>query len=1128
MRGERMGLKDRLAPALEAGDVTAGWEVLQDLHGDERREAKAAFETPKPWADFMDDSTFGYDQPAPGQPHDIDAYEAASKRRYRAHLILALAAVELCGPVTAAHRVQAGWWGLVDDHSELIYALWGKDRAWAQAYVDEASKSGGSGEVIRSVVAHHGFACPSGEAFLEVWTVGAPITFHGYWPKAEPDADEWLHADPLLPDLAYHLLNSDQCGSWGWLPEAMRRGVELDVLDRSRLLEVVLTALTTQHRPSAQSVMAETLQVLGLRVEEVPGGFDYMLGVLATTKSSVLKFVFPLVLELVSGPDDLRDLTMLVAGREKVHKTTLLKALDDEALEARVGGVGVREALELLAADEDVRFAAAVTRSLERRGAAAPAQPVVAEPLGLWDLRPTPIAPAKDWPHWLDLNITWGKALAKRSNEYPEELQRATFNLLTAMAAGQEWRAPLLANLQKHMTDGQLMVARTVDAFTDVFLAGGFRDAYPVALAVADTGAGVGRKPAGLHLLLRMLAQYAVEIPLDVSIEPPANISALAVANGRTSAQEEARRLGVALARAEDSDAWLADLRAGRASTTPREARGLWTDPVLRPLPKDVRIEDDRVARARDLAHLRGMVADPSYLAVGTHVQCFSEAWIKERQAYFVPVPAPDDELLELAVITAAASRGSDAVRREIHRPVTKAAGQGYPHEFFGGRKAVQQWAATDFTTDDYWRTAWRTVSAWDVGTEISYQDERHHHIEVWRHHVRYTDFDIAHDDHDVLRQVPRIAEQLAADSPLGRPTGNPRVDARPLLAVFRIPGELEAINRFRLLEGLLNVEHNDVILAAPTWADFALDFDDLLARLVACEGRPVGPLDLIQALHRLRPVDPARLAELDGLNVRTTPELTSPDGTESWDALELVRTWVSSGGLPPVDATATDGMWTSTATAPVPFTTCQALTHVPSVADTPFVTSADLARVFPTWTDRIVKTAFVEGSSHGTTTADFPAHATGTFGAPLHDLFLHDLTRATGKADRNSDRLLGARCALGHQRFDPALFAEVGLQRHRAGTLDLPHLLESTQTLGEQQLVKQLWPLLTALASGLAAEPKRPPALAGLFRQLSGWVVEIPERVELPDGIRHLAVARGSSKAHEAARALVEAAEQA
>ncbi|WP_141014319.1 hypothetical protein [Nocardioides sambongensis] len=1124
-----MGLKDRLAPALEAGDVVAGWEVLHDLHGHERREAKAAYEPPEPWADFMDDSTFGYDQPAPGQPHDNDAYEAALKRRYRAHLILALAAVELCGPVTAAQRVQAEWWGLADDHSELIYALWEKDRAWAQAFVDEASKSGGSGEMIRSVVAHHGFACPSGEAFLEVWTVGAPITFHGCWPKAVPDADEWLHADPLLPDLAYHLLNSDHCGSWGWLPEVLCRGVELDVLDRSRLLEVVLTALTTQHRPSAQAVMAETLQVLRVRVEEVPGGFDYMMGVLATTKSSVLKLLLPLALEMVSGQDDLRDLTMLVAGREKVHKTRLLKALEDAGLEARVGGGGVVEALELLAADDDIRFVAAVVRSLERHGAAPPSQPVVDEPLGLWGLRPRPIAPDKPWPDWLDLTITWGDALAKGSNEHPVELQRATFNLLTAMAADQDWRAPLLTTLQMRVTDGQLNVARTADAFADVFLAGGLRDAYPVALAVADTGAGVGRKPARLHLLLRMLARYAAEIPPEAAIALPSNIAELALSNGRTSAQEEARRLGAALAHAEDAGAWLSDLRADRGSTGPRKARGLWTDPVLRPLPGGVRLADDRGNRARDLAHLRTVVADPSFVPAATHVQCFSEAWVTAQRAYFVPVPAPVDELLQLAVITAAASHGSDAVRREMRRPVTKAAGQDFPHEFNGGRRAVQEWANSDFTIDDYWRTALRSVPAWTVVRQFPHQDrEQRHHVEVWGRSVRHQDFDIARDDHDVLRQVPRVAELLAADSPLGRPTGNPRVDAQPLIAVFAAPGELEAIARFRLLEGLLNVEHNDVVLAAPTWADFTLDFDDLLGRLVACEGRAVGPLDLIQALHRLRPVDPARLTELDGLDVRTTPELTSPDGDESWDAVELVRSWVSSGGLPPVNAVAVDGKWTSTATAPVPFTMCRVLERFSSIEEDHYVTAADLARVFPTWADRAVRKAFVQGSRQGTTTADFPAHATGSFGVPLHDLFLHDLTRATVGADRNADRLLGARCALGHQRFDAALFAEAGLQRHRAGTLDLPHLLETTQALGEQRLVKQLWPLLTALASSLASEAKRPPALAGMFRQLSGWVVEIPVRVELPDGIRNLAAARGSTKAHEAARTLVAAVEQA
>ena len=389
--------------------------------------------------------------------------------------------------------------------------------------------------------------------------------------------------------------------------------------------------------------------------------------------------------------------------------------------------------------------------------------------------------------------------------------------------------------------------------------------------------------------------------------------------------------------------------------------------------------------------------------------------------------------------------------------------------------------------------TAWRSVSAWTVGSQFPSQDREQHHLHVWTYHVRHQDFDIARDDHEIVRQVPRVAELLAADSPLGQPTGNPRVDAQPLLAVFHAQGELEAIARFRLLEGLLNVEHNDVVLAAPSWADFTLDFDDLLARLVACEGRPVGPLDLVQALHRLRPVDPARLAELMGSTSRrhpSSPLPTAPSrGTRSSSSAPGCRAGASrqsTRALSTVCGPLRQPHPCRSGRAEVP-------ARVSSVAETPHVAAADLARVFPTWSDRAVRNAFVEGSRHGTTTACFPAHATGTFGAPLHDLFLHDLSRATVKGDRNDDRLLGAHCALGHQRFDPALIAEVGLQRHRAGTLDLPHLLETTQALGEQQLVKQLWPLLTALASGLAAEPKRPPALAGLFRQLSGWVVGIP-----------------------------------
>lgn len=40
---------------------------------------------------------------------------------------------------------------------------------------------------------------------------------YGYPADHLPDPEAWLRADPLLPDLGYHLLNSDHGGSWKWL-----------------------------------------------------------------------------------------------------------------------------------------------------------------------------------------------------------------------------------------------------------------------------------------------------------------------------------------------------------------------------------------------------------------------------------------------------------------------------------------------------------------------------------------------------------------------------------------------------------------------------------------------------------------------------------------------------------------------------------------------------------------------------------------------------------------------------------------------------------------------------------------------------------------------------------------------
>jgi hypothetical protein len=94
-------------------------------------------------------------------------------------------------------------------------------------------------------------------------------------------------------------------------------------------------------------------------------------------------------------------------------------------------------------------------------------------------------------------------------------------------------------------------------------------------------------------------------------------------------------------------------------------------------------------------------------------------------------------------------------------------------------------------------------------------------------------------------------------------------------------------------------------LLSTPTHDDGSLAFDALVERLQAY-AVPAGPLDLTLALLRLQPVDPGRAADLDGLSL----PLWSAEKSgllrrrpRTRDAVDAVREWVTSGGLPPSTA---------------------------------------------------------------------------------------------------------------------------------------------------------------------------------------------------------------------------------
>jgi hypothetical protein len=79
-----------------------------------------------------------------------------------------------------------------------------------------------------------------------------------------------------------------------------------------------------------------------------------------------------------------------------------------------------------------------------------------------------------------------------------------------------------------------------------VFLAGGMKAAWPLALGTAAFAADLPRKPAGLADLLRMLTQYVAEVPPSERALPPP-LHHLAQAKGSTKSHAEARRLFAAM-----------------------------------------------------------------------------------------------------------------------------------------------------------------------------------------------------------------------------------------------------------------------------------------------------------------------------------------------------------------------------------------------------------------------------------------------------------------------------------------------------------------------------------------------------------------------------------------------------
>jgi hypothetical protein len=1064
-----MTFAERLVPILREADFVGAWELLESLEGDELREAKA-------WFEIRDKGGYFGDIDWVGGTRD-EVYDT----KINASWIVSMCALRLCGPVTAARR--AGWDGHWNyqrfaGEAHFVQRLWDMDRDWVAAFVTEASQvrlrnarnvNANLSRVVRAAVVHHELPCPSGATFLAAWSAGAGRLADWDWRDKDPERGvAWLSSDPLMPELLFHYLASGHCGASRWLPGTVARLAADGKVDRDALVQHVLTQLTSAQPPAAQIVLGGILDSLDLRAPEVPGGLAYLLGVISTSKGAVGKVLLPTAIELVRTPTDVYELAVTVAGRaEKKQKDVLLTALKGNSLRDRVGVESVREALGLLATDEDVDFRNKVTAVLSRVGG-SPLPDMSDDPpaTGVWDMEPRPSGepyPPLAWQRrgYRPPDATWTYCLYSGGDAAQDVPIRGHLVdvTLTALADGRPVRDEALVEITDLQRRGKLSVPHLVRVLGDVFLGGGMRDTYPLALEIADLLCGAARKPAGLADYLRFLAQYAGEVPVDAGIALPSQVAALAATTSSTKAREEARRLGARLAHV-DLATYVSSLTAHLEATRREPATGLWKERSrpAEPLLWEIRLPEP--GRVSDLKRLRTQFED--YL--GDHEAVRAElhfmAGLRGRDLGGATLSGPD--LLLAAVVKAVGVYGVSGVRDALR-------GAGRQHPPATVIAAIDAWASGALTENSYWTTVARLAA--DAGNAGGAQED------------------------PVIGPLGHLGRR----DPAGR-------------TAF-----------LRAAESLVLAGQNNIVLAAPTWADCTLEFDDLVARLVAVEGKPIGPMDLVQALHRLRPTDPSRLVQLDRLAAvkgtwRTAANVTSPEGTESWDVLDLVYRWIAAGGLPPLEEYARDGRWTTDAVAPVPWSACRALPA--DLRDDPWSPgyTANAARMLPLWSDR----ANPPSRAYSADWSGYPlvARMMPPLGARAHDAiygaFVHDHDTMRFEALKTIGEVLD------YGLVSAGQMAKIATGRHSTGTLALQRLVPSLEVLFNGGHLSAMWPSAVAMAEALCGVPRRPTGLADLLRLLVNYVHEVPQP-GVPDGFRALAQGAGKTKAHQEARRYVE-----
>lgn len=339
------------------------------------------------------------------------------------------------------------------------------------------------------------------------------------------------------------------------------------------------------------------------------------------------------------------------------------------------------------------------------------------------------------------------------------------------------------------------------------------------------------------------------------------------------------------------------------------------------------------------------------------------------------------------------------------------------------------------------------------------------------------------------------------------------------------------SMHLLRTLEALGGLGEVPALLATPTRTDYTLDLDALIDRVRTFDGRPAGPLDLLQALLRLGPVEPTRAGDLVGLTLplRSPLPATHPlTRTMPTDGAEVIRGWVAAGGLPqvtwaPVTVPHNGTWWGWQVELPAP---AGLLAFAPpgllDAAENPFA-GEGYAPLVPAWPDvSCFGRYYLPPPGRHSQDVDRIVRSRRPFGLPVYDQLLSALV-----APRDRDRDWAIELwldLLGDDRFDAETCAEVARLRMDAAVLPLARLTRALEAAASAGALSRVWPFALRLAEHACTAERVPPGTADLLRWMADIVPEVPAPV-MPSAVTALAARAGSTKAHHEAKRLVAAA---